>query len=47
MRHRCGSSYRHVRGVKVDSALGKFGDFPDYLTAARAHLDAFLPYFPN
>ncbi|WP_255789256.1 DUF3558 domain-containing protein [Mycobacteroides abscessus] len=33
-------------GVKVDSALGKFGDFPDCLTAARAHLDAFLPYFP-
>ncbi|WP_078327642.1 DUF3558 family protein [Mycobacteroides salmoniphilum] len=34
-------------GVKVDSALGKFGNFPDCLTAARAHLDAFLPYFPN
>lgn len=33
-------------GVKVDSASGKFGDFPDCLTAARAHLDAFLPYFP-
>lgn len=34
-------------GVKVDSALGKFGNFPDCLTAARTHLDAFLPYFPN
>lgn len=33
-------------GVKVDSASGKFGEFPDCLTAARAHLDAFLPYFP-
>ncbi|SKU85299.1 Protein of uncharacterised function (DUF3558) [Mycobacteroides abscessus subsp. massiliense] len=33
-------------GVKVDSTSGKFGQFPDCLTAARAHLDAFLPYFP-
>ncbi|WP_272868811.1 DUF3558 family protein [Mycobacteroides salmoniphilum] len=35
-----------VYGVMVDSATGKFGEFPDCLTAARAHLDAFLPYFP-
>lgn len=34
-------------GVMVSSALGKFGNFPDCLTAARAHLNAFLPYFPN
>lgn len=33
-------------GVNASSALGKFGEFPDCLTAARAHLDAFLPYFP-
>lgn len=35
-----------VYGVKVDSTSGKFGEFPDCLTAARAHLDAFLPYLP-
>lgn len=33
-------------GVKIDGTSGRFGDFPDCLTAARAHLDAFLPYFP-
>ncbi|MDO3169598.1 DUF3558 domain-containing protein [Mycobacteroides abscessus subsp. abscessus] len=33
-------------GVNASSAKGTFGDFPDCLTAARAHLDAFLPYFP-
>ncbi|MBB4855145.1 hypothetical protein HNP40_002537 [Mycobacteroides chelonae] len=36
-----------VYGVMVDSATGKFGQFPDCLTAARAHLEAFLPHFPS
>ncbi|PVA35734.1 DUF3558 domain-containing protein [Mycobacteroides abscessus] len=36
-----------VYGVMVDSATGKFGEFPDCLTAARAHLEAFLPHFPS
>ncbi|OHU80128.1 DUF3558 family protein [Mycobacteroides chelonae] len=33
-----------VYGVKIDSTSSKFGEFPDCLAAARAHLDAFLPY---
>lgn len=33
-------------GVMVSNAQNKYGEFPDCLTAARAHLDAFLPYFP-
>lgn len=33
-------------GVNVSSAMSKFGDFPDCFAAARAHLEAFLPYFP-
>lgn len=36
-----------VYGVMVDSATGKFGEFPNCPTAAQAHLDAFLPYFPS
>lgn len=33
-------------GVMVTNPQNTFGEFPDCLTAARAHLDAFLPYFP-
>lgn len=36
-----------IYGVKVDSAHAGYGDYPDCLTTARAHLDAFLPYFPQ
>ena len=34
-------------GVLVASPQNTFGEFPDCLTAARSHLDAFLPYFPS
>lgn len=33
-------------GVLVANAKNTFGEFPDCLSAARAHIDAFLPYFP-
>lgn len=33
-------------GVMVTSPKNTFGEYPDCPTAARAHLDAFLPYFP-
>lgn len=33
-------------GVMVTNTDNTFGQYPDCPTAARAHLDAFLPYFP-